>query len=111
MHFVPTSWLPRLVSLAALTIVALVFWLSSATAAPFIKTMGGPVPFAAQGAMTDGVLLAHCCHSHPRPPYDRYCCHSGAYVAPVYRRHVGSVRRSSRRVGRRTGRRVSRRRR
>jgi len=112
MHFVPTSWLPRLVSLAALTIVALVFWLSSATAAPFIKTMGGPVPFAAQGAMTDGVLLAHCCHSHPRPPYDRYCCHSGAaYVAPVYRRNVGSVRRSSRRVGRRTGRRVSRRRR
>ncbi len=94
MHFVPTTWLPRLVSLATLTIVALVFWLSSATAAPFIKTMGGPVPFAAQGAMTDGVVLAH-------------CCHSGAYVAPVYRRNVGSVRRSSRR----TGRRVSRRRR
>ena len=78
MHFVPTTWLPRLVSLAALTIVALVFWLSSATAAPFIKTMGGPVPFAAQGTMTDGVLLAHCCHSHPLPPHDQYCCHSGA---------------------------------
>ncbi len=108
MHFVPTAWLPRLVSLAALTIVALVFWLSSATAAPFIKTMGDPVAFAAQGAMTNGVLLAHCCHSHPRPPYDRYCCHSGAaYVAPARRAYRGSVRRTSRR----TGRRVSRRRR
>jgi len=62
-------------------------------------------------ATAGAIRLAHCCHSHPRPPYDRYCCHSGAaYVAPVYRRYGGSVRRSSRRVSRRTGRRVGRRR-
>jgi len=70
-------------------------------------------PILQAGKTISGTVVkpAHCCHSHPRPPYDRYCCHSGAYVAPVYRRNVGSVRRSSRRVGRRTGRRVSRRRR
>jgi len=69
-----------------------------------VQSPGTPPAAAADGEYR----VAHCCHSHPRPPYDRYCCHSGAaYVAPVYRRNVGSVRRSSRR----TGRRVSRRRR
>ena len=34
-------------------------------------------------AASDGVIrLAHCCHSHPLPPHDQYCCHSGeAHVA------------------------------
>jgi hypothetical protein len=60
------------------------------------------------------VLKIHCCHAHPLPPYDRYCCHSsGAYYAPrayVGPTYAGSVRRQSRRVSRRTSRRVSRRR-
>ena len=60
------------------------------------------------------LLKVHCCHSHPLPPYDRYCCHSsGAYYAPpvyVGPTYAGSVRRQSRRVSRRTSRRVSRRR-
>jgi hypothetical protein len=57
------------------------------------------------------LILAHCCHAHPLPPYDRYCCHSGAYVAPGYGYYgVAGVRGTSRRVARRTTRRVSRRR-
>jgi hypothetical protein len=58
------------------------------------------------------MLLVHCCHAHPLPPYDAYCCHSGrsVYVAPGYRYGATSVRAQSRRVSRRTSRRVSRRR-
>jgi len=59
-------------------------------------------------------LLVHCCHAHPLPPYDGYCCHSGGavYVQPGYGYGYGaaSVRGQSRRVARRTSRRVSRRR-
>ena len=57
------------------------------------------------------ILLVHCCHSHPLPPYDSYCCHSGAtvVVTPGYY-GPASVRGQSRRVARRTTRRVSRRR-
>jgi hypothetical protein len=65
--------------------------------------------------------LAHCCHAHPLPPYDRYCCHPARYAAPVYvaprayvapRYGVGAVgvRGVSRRTSRRTSRRVGRRR-
>jgi len=68
-----------------------------------VEGSGTPPAAAADGEYR----VAHCCHSHPRPPYDRYCCHSGAYVAPARRAYRGSVRRSSRR----TARRVSRRRR
>ena len=72
----------------------------------------------------DPVLrLAHCCHGHPLPPYDAYCCHGGttvivaprygygaAYVAPRYGYGAVGVRGVSRRTSRRTSRRVSRRR-
>ena len=68
----------------------------------------------ARGAVQPELLAVHCCHAHPLPPYDRYCCHgSGVYVAPrayVGPTYAGSVRRQSRRVSRRTSRRVSRRR-
>jgi hypothetical protein len=67
------------------------------------------------GTLPDGAFqLAHCCHSHPRPPYDRYCCHTGAaYVATgVATYHAyKSVKRHSKRVANRRPRRVSRRRR
>jgi hypothetical protein len=58
------------------------------------------------------LILAHCCHAHPLPPYDSYCCHSGAVVVtPGYGYYgVTGVRGTSRRVARRTTRRVSRRR-
>ena len=61
----------------------------------------------------DPVLkLAHCCHAHPLPPYDAYCCHGGTtvYVAPRYGYGAVGVRGVSRRTSRRTSRRVSRRR-
>lgn len=65
--------------------------------------------------------LAHCCHAHPLPPYDGYCCHGAGYAVPVYvvprvyvapRYGVGAVgvRGVSRRTSRRTSRRVGRRR-
>jgi hypothetical protein len=57
------------------------------------------------------MLLVHCCHNHPLPPYDNYCCHGGAVVAPGYAYYgAAGVRGQSRRVARRTSRRVSRRR-
>jgi len=61
----------------------------------------------------DPVLkLAHCCHAHPLPPYDAYCCHSATtvYVVPRYGYGAAGVRGVSRRTSRRTSRRVSRRR-
>ena len=31
------------------------------------------------GTLPNGAFqVAHCCHSHPLPPHDQYCCHSGA---------------------------------
>jgi hypothetical protein len=60
------------------------------------------------------MLLVHCCHAHPLPPYSAYCCHAGGgvYVVPGYGYGYGvpGVRGQSRRVARRTSRRVSRRR-
>lgn len=40
------------------------------------------------------VLRVHCCHSHPYPPYDRYCCHGSGYRAPgraIARTAVGAA--------------------
>ena len=86
---------------------------------------GLPVDWQGSGikAVTEDPILklAHCCHAHPIPPYDRYCCHSAGYAVPVYgarrayvapRYGVGAVgvRGVSRRTSRRTSRRVGRRR-
>src|SRR5688572_30574709 len=61
--------------------------------------------------LTTDLIFIHCCHSHPLPPYDGYCCHSGAVVvAPGAYYGPAGVVGTSRRVARRTGRRVSRRR-
>jgi len=47
------------------------------------------------GYVYDGLLFVHCCHSHPYPPYDRYCCHGrSGYYAPgrtVARTAVGAA--------------------
>jgi hypothetical protein len=58
------------------------------------------------------LILVHCCHAHPLPPYDAYCCHSGAAYGGYYGGYYGpaGVVGTSRRVARRTSRRVSRRR-
>jgi hypothetical protein len=66
----------------------------------------------------DVLQLAHCCHAHPMPPYDAYCCHAPAAVVvpPAYGYYGGSayygaggVVGQTRRVARRTSRRVGRR--
>jgi hypothetical protein len=38
--------------------------------------------FSGSGQAADGLLRVHCCHSHPYPPYDRYCCHGSGYYSP-----------------------------
>lgn len=45
------------------------------SAAPF--TFGSNAP----GYARDDLLRVHCCHSHPRAPYDQYCCHPGGAAA------------------------------
>jgi hypothetical protein len=67
--------------------------------------------FVLLDSSTTDLLLVHCCHAHPLPPYDGYCCHSGAVVvAPGAYYGPAGVVGTSRRVARRTSRRVSRRR-
>jgi hypothetical protein len=86
--------------------------------APFISAIEQGLPAGLLGTR-DSVLtqdpvlkLVHCCHAHPLPPYDAYCCHGGTtvYVAPRYGYGAAGVRGVSRRTSRRTSRRVSRRR-
>jgi hypothetical protein len=87
-------------------------------AAPITTAASTPSRLIASNSVPIDTLLAHCCHAHPLPPYDSYCCHSGdavymaptVYAAPGYRYGAPSVRAQSRRVARRSGRRVSRRR-
>jgi hypothetical protein len=81
-------------------------------AAPMVE-MTGMLTIVQPDSPANLMLLAHCCHPHPLPPYDNYCCHSGGVVvAPGYGGYYGvtGVRGQSRRVARRTTRRVSRRR-
>ena len=69
-----------------------------------------------QDSRSKEMLLVHCCHAHPLPPYDLYCCHAGGsvYVRPGYRYGgyyggyygAASVRGQARRVARRTSRRA-----
>ncbi len=55
--------------------------LNSVSAAPVQRSAGAPNITLQPGKFSD-VILVHCCHSHPYPPYDSYCCHPpGAYVA------------------------------
>lgn len=72
----------------------------------------GPKASAATLLSQKEFKIAHCCHAHPYPPYDNYCCHppsSTVYVAPAPVVGPASVYGTSRRVARRTSRRVSRR--
>ncbi len=53
---------------------------SVATAAP-INLGVSSVNTTLSSNMLGDLTLVHCCHNHPLPPYDAYCCHSaGAYV-------------------------------
>jgi hypothetical protein len=65
--------------------------LSAAPSASGLNRTSLPV---ASRQVGDGLLRVHCCHSHPYPPYDRYCCHGGSSVrvgVPVARTAVGAA--------------------
>ena len=79
---------------------------------PIVEMTSMQLKFARPDMPAGEPLLIHCCHAHPLPPYDAYCCHAGGavVVAPGYGYGAAGVRGQSRRVSRRTSRRVSRRR-
>lgn len=81
-------------------------------AAPLARMTSIEPSFTRQDKPILRPFLVHCCHAHPLPPYDAYCCHSGGavVVAPGYAYGAAGVVGTSRRVSRRTSRRVSRRR-
>ena len=55
--------------------------LNTVSATPVQRSASVPNFILDAGKLSD-VILVHCCHSHPYPPYDNYCCHPpGAYVA------------------------------
>lgn len=56
--------------------------LSSLSAAPFAFGLDSDSRLGSPGQVRDDVIRVHCCHSHPYPPYDRYCCHGSGYRAP-----------------------------
>lgn len=81
-------------------------------AAPTVNVTSMRPTFVLPDLSATDLTRVHCCHAHPLPPYDSYCCHSGAAVVVVPGGYYGpaGVVGTSRRVARRTGRRVSRRR-
>lgn len=63
---------------------------SGLSATPYMFDFGDQ----ASSSVRDGLIRVHCCHSHPYPPYDRYCCHGRGSVrvgAPVARTAVGAA--------------------
>jgi hypothetical protein len=67
---------------------------SAPFAAPFASGFDRNSRPAAFGQVGGDLLRVHCCHSHPYPPYDRYCCHGGGSVrvgAPVARTAIGAA--------------------
>jgi hypothetical protein len=84
-----SRFLKRLKSIALGLVAALVVP-SGLLAAPQMFGMGDH----ASKSVSDGLTRIHCCHSHPYPPYDRYCCHGSGYYAPgrtVARTAVGAA--------------------
>jgi hypothetical protein len=68
---------------AALGLVAVLAVPAEVSAAPL---SGSAVTGKSRATLLEllgsNLQLVHCCHAHPYPPYDEYCCHgTGAYVA------------------------------
>jgi hypothetical protein len=87
-------WLKHSGHIVALGFAAALILPSALSSAPFSSGLDRNSRPAAFGQVGDDLLLAHCCHSHPYPPYDRYCCHGGGSVrvgAPVARTAVGAA--------------------
>ncbi len=61
-----------------MAILCTVFVLSAATPSADAAEVNEGIKHRV-GTLPDGAFqVAHCCHSHPLPPHDQYCCHSGA---------------------------------
>ena len=78
----------------ALGLAAALIVPSAISAAPFALSFDNDPRSAAPNRVGDDLLRVHCCHSHPYPPYDRYCCHERGYVSPgaaVARTAVGAA--------------------
>lgn len=71
--------------------------LSSLSAAPFAFVLDSYFRLGPPGQVRNDVVRIHCCHSHPYPPYDRYCCHGGrgSYAYPSYARPGRAVARTA----------------
>jgi len=88
-------WLKHSGPVVALAFTAALISPSALSSAPFVSGLDGNSRPAASGQVGGDLLRVHCCHSHPYPPYDRYCCHGGGgYYAPgrtVARTAVGAA--------------------
>lgn len=85
--------LKHLQSIAIGLVVALIMP-SEISAAPFKSGFEDYSRYESPGSVYGELLLVHCCHSHPYPPYDRYCCHGTGYRSPgrtVARTAVGTA--------------------
>ncbi len=67
----------RIITLVTSSFLALTAPFATALAAVEPAPAHPPAPLAIYQTLFRGPGRSlHCCHSHPRPPYDRYCCHS-----------------------------------
>jgi hypothetical protein len=76
------KWLKHSGPVVALAFAAALILPSTLSSAPFVSGLDRNSRPAALGQVGGDLLRVHCCHSHPYPPYDRYCCHGGGYVRP-----------------------------
>ena len=86
--------LRHLLQSIAIALAAALMVPSELPAAPFATGLDGTPRSAVSGQIGDDLLRVHCCHSHPYPPYDRYCCHGTGYRSPgrtVARTAVGAA--------------------
>jgi len=75
------KWLKHPGCGTALALVVALMVPSDLAAVPFGSGFDDYARSAVPGYVGREALLVHCCHSHPHPPYDNYCCHPGGAAA------------------------------
>jgi len=88
------KWLKHFSLGAAVALAAALMLPAELSAAPFAFGFDSYSRSAPSSQVRDDLVRVHCCHSHPYPPYDRYCCHGSGYRAPgraVARTAVGAA--------------------
>lgn len=66
----------------AITLAVALLVPTEISAAPFKFGFEGYTQPVSPDNIYGELLLVHCCHSHPSPPHDRYCCHGTGYRSP-----------------------------